>query len=51
MNYLFLLIAEFIDFITFLISLPPYITQSIANYFKAASGFYTEEEEGEDGEG
>lgn len=47
MSYLLAAIAEFFEALTFFLSFPPYITQSIANYFLAASGVnnYIEEEE------
>ena len=48
MNYLFLALSDFIDFVTFILSFPPYITQSISNFFKAASGFNDEIENDED---
>ena len=48
MNYLFLVLSDFMDFITFILSFPPYITQSISNFFKAASGFNEDIENDED---
>lgn len=39
MNYLFLALSDFMDFVTFILSFPPYITQSVSNFLKAASGF------------
>ena len=48
MNYLFLALSDFIDFVTLTLSFPPYITQSISNFFKAASGFNEDIENDED---
>ena len=48
MNYLFLALSDVVDFITFILSLPPYITQSISNFLKAASGFNEDTENDED---
>ena len=48
MNYLFLALSEFIDFVTLILSFPPYITQSISNFLKAASGFNDNIENDED---
>lgn len=48
MNYLFLALSDFIDFVTLILSFPPYITQSISNFFKAASGFNEDTENDED---
>ena len=48
MNYLFLALSDFIDVVTFILSFPPYITQSISNFLKAASGFNDDIENDED---
>ena len=48
MNYLFLALSDFVDFITLILSFPPYITQSISNFLKAASGFNEDIENDED---
>ena len=48
MNYLFLALSDFIDFITLILSFPPYITQSISNFLKASSGFNEEIENDKD---
>ena len=48
MNYFFLALSDFVDFITLIVSFPPYITQSISNCLKAASGFNEDTENDED---
>ena len=48
MNYLFLALSDFVDFITLVLSFPPYITQSISNFLKAASGLNEDIENDED---
>lgn len=48
MNYLFLALSDFMDFVTFILSFPPYITQSVSNFLKAASGFNDDTEYDED---
>lgn len=45
MIYLYTAIAEFFGWITLILNLPPYITQSIANFFSVAAGFNEEEDE------
>lgn len=46
MNYLFLALSDFMDFVTFILSFP--ITQSVSNFLKAASGFNDDTEYDED---
>ena len=48
MNYLFLALSDFVDFITFILSFPQKINQSISNFLKAASGFNENIENDED---
>ena len=48
MNHFFLALSDFVDFITLILSFPPYITQSISNFLKAASGFNEDTENDED---
>ena len=48
MSYLFLALSDFSDFVTLILSFPPYITQSISNFLKAASGFNDDIENDED---
>lgn len=48
MNYLFLALSDFMDSVTFILSFPPYITQSVSNFLKAASGFNDNTEYDED---